>query len=473
MQVFGQDDFVIASASAVSAPRTLLATTDSHNFVALQKISDLPQNDASQNANQNRSQNSDIPQSVSKEQVASHSLSACDAAASSDEPDCYSSPIAENSSFQLFRGGSRLKLSGWVEAGFYTNARGAKSAYDPNDGGMLENSGNGPIYGIGRRTTNFNANQILARIVREMDCKNTFDWGFQADFVYGMMGTELQSYGDETFDYGWGGGVERDYSLAMYQLYGEIGYKKLTARYGKFGSPIGYAPIESWDKFFYTDPYAYNLTPGTHTGVLLRYQLTDDLTLTAGWTAGLETGFANKYGDDAIIAGLELTLTENAIFNYCMTRGRRCNDISNRLANGGGDDDFFIHSLYYDWNISEKWEYVLDSTLVNLNERGGLRYSAYGIGNHLFYSLDDADRWKIGFRAEWIRDAGILGYADGVGVKNNSDYVELTLGLNFNPTEHLRIRPELRYDCSYKNAIFNNGTKREQLSGGFAVLYGF
>ncbi|MDR1382515.1 MAG: porin [Planctomycetaceae bacterium] len=465
-RIFGQVGFAVADASATAAPKTL-TTTDSYDFVSLQKISDVPPNDVPQSVNQNLSQND------SNEHVAPDSVSACDAAASCVEPDCYSSQSAENAQFQLFRGGSRLKVSGWVEAGLYTNAYGAKAAYDPNGDGMLENSGNGPIYGIGRRTTNFNANQILARIAREMDCENTLDWGFQADFIYGMVGTELQSYGDESFDYGWGGGIERDYSLAMYQLYGEVGYKKLTARYGKFGSPIGYSPIESWDKFFYTDPYSYNLVPGTHTGVLLNYQLTDNLTLIAGWTTGLETGFANKYGDDAIIAGLELTLTENATFNYCMTRGRQRNNISDRLANGGWNNDFFIHSLYYDWNISDKWEYVLDSTLVNLNERGGLRYSAYGIGNHLFYSLDDNDRWKIGFRAEWVRDNGILGYTDASGSNNHSDYVGLTLGLNFNPTKHLRIRPELRYDCSYKNAIFNNGTKREQLSGGFAILYGF
>jgi len=366
---------------------------------------------------------------------------------------------SRNSSFCLLRNGSRLKLTGWVESGLYANAHGATSRYDSD--GLMRNSGNGPNFGDGLRTTNYNMNQLWGRLVREMDCQNGLDWGFQGDLLYGMYGYGVQS--QDSFDNGWGKG---DYGFGFHQLYGELGYKKLSARYGKFGTPIGWEETGSWDNFFYSHSYCFNIEPCTHTGAMLYYQLTDGLKLASGWTAGMENSFANRFGDQSLIAGLELALTKNSEFYYYMTQGRL-----NDSFGGGYATDYFIQSLCFEWNLTDKLTYVCQYNLNNSNELGGDRLFAYGINNHWIYRIDD--KWGIGFRAEWLRDNGILAYEDASGNSNDSDYVALTLGLNFNPTEHLRIRPEIRYDHAYKTPIFAHGTKNEQLSGGFAVLYGF
>jgi len=385
-------------------------------------------------------------------------------------PSCRSKGNAEDSPFRLFRDGSRLKFEGWVESGLFTNAHGATSKYGPDGEGLLDNSGNGPNFGAGLRTTDYNMNQLWGRFIREMNCENGLDWGLRADLLYGMNGYGVQS--EDSFDSGWGKG---DYGLGFHQLYAEMGYKKLTALYGKFGTPIGWESTPSWDNFFYTHSYCFNIEPCTHTGVLLSYQLIDELKLVGGWSAGMESGFANRYGDQSVIAGLELALTEKCTLYYYMTQGKLKNGLDAKgfdRFSSGLDTNYFIQSLCFEWLPTEKWTYEFQYNLNNLNEfGGGDRVSAYGINHHLIYKIND--KWGVGLRAEWLRDNGVLAYEDMFGNSNNSDYVELTLGVNFNPTERLRIRPEIRYDHAYKNPIFAYGTKNEQFSGGFAVLYGF
>ena len=376
---------------------------------------------------------------------------------------------SDDSSFRLFRSGSRLHFNGWVESGLYTNAHGATSKYAPGGGGLMENSGNGPNFGRGLRTTDFNMNQIWSRLSREMQCENGLDWGFRADLLYGMSGYGVQS--EDSFDHGWGSG---DYGLGFHQLYGELGYHKLTARYGKFGTPIGWEETASWENFFYSHSYCFNIEPCTHTGAMLYYQLTDGLKLAGGWTAGMESGFANRYRDSSLLAGLELALTQKSMLYYYINQGTLRNGLDedgfDRFASGL-DSNYYIQSVCFEWRPTDKWTYVCQYNLNNTNEFGGDRVSAYGINNHLLYAINE--RWGMGFRAEWLRDNGVLAYEDIQGSSKHSDYVLLTLGLNFNPTENLRIRPEIRYDHAFKNAIYAYGTKNEQLSGGFALLYGF
>ena len=373
-------------------------------------------------------------------------------------PDCGTSGCSTGG---FFGNGSRFRFSGWVESGLYTNAHGATSLYSPTGDGLLRNSGNGPNFGPGLRTTDYNMNQLWGRFAREMDSTRGLDWGLRADLVYGMNGYGVQC--EDAFDNGWGRG---DYGFGFHQLYGEIGYKNLTARYGKFGTPIGWEETASWDNFFYTHSYCFNIEPCTHTGAMVYYRVTDGLKLAGGWTAGMENSFSNRYGDQSLIAGLELEVTKNSTLYYYMTQGRM-----NDSFGGGYVTDFFNQSVCFEWNPTDRWTYVLQYNLNNLNEFGGGRLSAYGINNHLIYHF--CDKWGLGLRAEWLRDNGVLAYEDAQGNNNDSDYLELTLGLNFNPSEHVRIRPEIRYDHAFKNAIFAHGTKNEQFSGGFAVLVGF
>ncbi len=393
------------------------------------------------------------------------------------EPSCLADPTCLpdcglEEDFRLFRKGSRLKFSGFVDSGLHTNAFGATTRYFPDGDGMDYNSGNGPVFMPAQSSTSFGMRQLFGSLEREMDCSNGLDWGFRSDIMYGTWGYDIQSYGDETFDYGWGQG---DYGFGIFQLYGEVGYGRLSAKYGKFGTPIGLESTDSWDNFFDSRSLIFNLEPTTHTGALAAFELTDNLTLSGGWTAGIDSGFTNRYRDNALLAGLDWTLSDKSSAYYYISTGRLENgfdkDGDPRFDPGITHTDYFIHSLVFEHALTERLTWAVQYNLTNYNASNGERASAYGINNHLICRFND--KWALGLRAEWMRDNGILAYENAAGDSVNSDYLELTLGLNFNPTEHLRIRPEIRYDHSYKNAIFNYGTKYEQLSGGFAVLYGF
>ena len=361
-------------------------------------------------------------------------------------------PACGSSVFKLFRGGSRIKVNGWIEAGIIGNSHGA----DYNGGAFL----------YAPQTTKFNVNQIWLSAEREMDASKGFDWGAKLDYMFGMEGPGVQSYGDESFDYNWN--TSDDYGSGFHQLFFTLGYKDFSIKVGKFGTPIGWEETRSWDNFFYSHSNAFYIEPCTHTGFLASYAVNDWLTVFAGWTAGMEN-FANRYNDNAFLGGFEAKLSENGMLYYYLTNGRehegRLRDGS--LRHGGlGDSDYFIQSICYEWNITDRWTYLFQYDLHNANYHG-VRWSAYAINNLLFYKIND--KWAAGLRFEWMRDNG--GDAGWLGPVA-SDYYEYTLGVNWNPTDHLRIRPEIRYDRAAEAKPFGNN-RSDQFSGGFAVLWGF
>ncbi len=364
-----------------------------------------------------------------------------------------------SSTFKLFRGGSRLKVNGWVEAGIIGNSHGA----DFNGGTFLYAPG----------TSKFNLNQLWLAVEREMDSSKGFDWGAKLDYLFGMQGPGAQSYGDESFDYNWD--TSDDYGSGINQLYGTLGYKKFSINIGKFSTPIGWEGTASWSNFFYSHANSYYIEPTSHTGFLARYAVNDWLTVFGGWTTGHEN-FSNRYNDNAFLGGVEAQVTEKLKLYYYLSNGRQHDGLmrdgetwrNGSIIDGAplGDNDYFIQSLVWELQISDKWYYVGYWDLNNSNCEN-VRWSAYGINNHLIYTIND--KWAVGLRFEWFRDNG--GPASWLN-DTPSDYYEYTLGVNWNPTDHLRIRPEIRYDVAKGATPFGND-RGDQFSGGFGILYGF
>ena len=366
--------------------------------------------------------------------------------------------VCGSSMFKLFRGGSRLKVNGWIEAGIIGNAYGAYS--------------NGGTFLYGPSMSRFNVNQIGLSFQREMDASKGFDWGGHADFLFGIQGKGVRCIGDESFDYGWSSD-DADYGFGANQFYVTLGYKKLSVDIGKIGTPIGWEGTRSWDNFFFSHSNVYYIEPITHTGFLASYAVNDRLTVFGGWVAGMEN-FVNRFGDNAFLGGFEVSVTKNGKLYYYLYQGRQYEGqlpFSKGWRNGGvGDVDYFLQSICYEWNITDRLTYLFQYDLNNLNPCNPLedRWSAYGINNHLLYTIND--HWAVGFRFEWMHDnGGNNGWLYGPG-----DYYQYTWGLNWNPTEHLRIRPEIRYDIAHGVTPFGkNLDKSDQFSGGIGILWGF
>ena len=372
-------------------------------------------------------------------------------------------PVCGSSTFKLFRDGSRLKINGWLEGGIIGNSHGAKS----NGGTSLAAPGE----------ARFNLNQIALVAEREMDTSRGFDWGAKADFMFGMQGPIVQSLGDESFDAKWN--ASDYYGSGFNQLCLTLGYKDFAVKIGKFGTSIGWEGTLSWDNFFYSHSNVYYIEPVTHTGFLASYALNDRLTVFGGWTAGMDN-FANRYNDNGFLGGFEAQVTPKGKVYYYLYKGRKHEGI---LPSGGsrnddlGDLDYFIQSICYEWNVTKRLTYVFQYDLNNCNptDRTRARWSAYGINNHLLYTIND--QWAAGFRFEWMRDGGgETSWLSDIS-PDAGDYYQYTLGLNWNPTEHLRIRPEIRYDIAHGDGVLPFGRegnrKSEQFSGGIGLLWGF
>jgi len=351
-----------------------------------------------------------------------------------------------------------LTFNGWIDTGVYTNSHGFNN--------------NGPMHTGSQRRTDFVMSQLYFGFEKEMNTRRGFDWGARTDFVYGAHAGSMQTYGDETFDFGWGAN-KHGYEMSAYKLYGTLGYKDLSVKVGKFVTIIGWEESASKNNFFYSHSYCYWIEPATHMGVLADYALTDRLSLSAGWVTGEDSSFANPNDNGAILTGFSYSLTENATVYYAFNGGKQ-----RYIGAVGGIDawnDYFIQSICLEWMPTERLTYVLQYDLRNDNVRGGARTSAYGINNHVLYKLND--QWGVGARLEWLRDNGAWVHADP------ADYYQITLGLNWNPRENVRIRPEVRYDLSNgskpfgPSAVFGGypdvDRHSHQVSGGCAVIVSF
>jgi len=354
-------------------------------------------------------------------------------------------------------------FGGWVEMGVYANSHG--------------NRDNGPMYVSSHRRTDFQMNQFYLFAEKEMNTRRGFDWGARADLVYGTDVDAMWSFGDQTFDYGWGMN-RHGYGMSAYQLYGTLGYKDLNIKIGKFIGYVGWEEAGSKNNHFYSHSYCYWIEPATHSGVLATYALSDRFSVSAGWTAGADTSFHNRFNDNAILTGFNLSLSDRATVYYWINAGRE----NNGWHRGDfrfydptiSHNDYFIQSVVLERALSDRFTHVLQYNLRNDNfaHAGGTksRLSAYGINNHFLYQL--TNRLTAGTRVEWLRDNG------GYFVEDTSaNYWQVTLGLRWDVTDHLSFRPEVRYDWSRGATPFapvgGVGTRSHQVSGGGGMVVSF
>ena len=337
---------------------------------------------------------------------------------------------------------SPFTFGGWVEAGVYTNSRSSRE--------------NGPVHLASKSRNDFQMNQLYFFGEKEMNTRRGLDWGGRVDLAYGTDYGVMQTL-DGTFDADWGTN-KHGYGMAAYQLYGTLGYRDLSVKVGKFATPLGWEAVLSRDNFFYSHSLCFLIEPTSHTGALATYDMSDRLSLNAGWTTGTDSSFKNPGKNSALLAGLTYSLTNNATVYYWLSTGKQYDEMMDMR------NDLFIQSLCLEWALTKRFTYLLQYNLRNDNKRDGDRLSAYGINNHFLYKL--TDKVSAGTRLGWLRNNGSADLTDA------SDYWEVTLGLRWDPIGFLSIRPEVRYDWCQGGATPFAG-KKDQASGGFGMVVSF
>jgi len=314
----------------------------------------------------------------------------------------------EGDPWELYPEGPRgLKIGGWFQAGYHNKTDGRFNSH-PN-------------------RLHLHQGYLYAEKVADGQCG--WDWGFRTDLVYGVDGQDMQAFGNNPGEWDFRNGFDHgSYGWALPQAYAELAYNDLSVKIRHFYTIEGFEYVMAPANFFYSHSLTnYNSEPFTHTGVLASYQASDELTVHGGWTLGWDTGFDQYAQGNNFLGGVDYQLTDNVTVLYMLCAG-----------NLGWRGEGYSHSLVFDFSLTERLNYVLESDWVETDGWYDTADNFYaqerddiGINQYLFYELNAC--WKLGGRIEWWKRDGASAY-------------EATAGVNWRPHPNFVLRPEIRYN---------------------------
>ncbi len=305
--------------------------------------------------------------------------------------------------FRLFGTTARgTEVGGWLMSGWHTD-----------DNGLFNNDDD---------RLRLHQGWIYAENKADQCCN--WDVGYRFDLVYGVDGLDLQAKGnspagapedwDNDFDHG-------IYGWAVPQAYAEFARGRHSILAGKFFSPLGYESLMGPQSFFYSHSFSRFFTqPFTLSGVLSRFDYTNDLQLLNGVTAGWDTGYDQTNGGATYVGGFRYHPCAPINFSYLVSAG-----------NTGYLGEGWNHNFITDVMLTDRMNYVVETNILNLDNNDD-----FSVVNYLLYRVNPCI--GVGTRFEWYRSDRFTGV-------DNSTY-SWTSGLNVNTIPNLIWRPEVRVD---------------------------
>jgi len=325
-----------------------------------------------------------------------------------------------------------IEIGGWVDQGISVVANMPADRY------------NGVVT-FNDRDDEYQMNQFWM-FMEKLAYTGGYGWavGGRIDFVYGtdarftQASDGLEARWDQT---------ERFYQAALPQFYADLAYNDLTIRAGHFFTILGYEVVQAPQNFFYSHAYTMQYgEPFTHTGMLAIYDMSDRISVTAGFHRGIDQ-FDDTDGWDTLgfIGAVHLASWNDATaVDFAITSGEQ-----------GPDNNTVIYSIVATWNVTDRLVYVIQNDLGQSVGGGVLAQQRmriaewFGINQYILYQINPC--WAAGARIEWFRDRdGTRVHGLGDGNLNQSrfsgDFYEITLGLNWTPHPNVIVRPEVRWD---------------------------
>ncbi|HUG19649.1 MAG TPA: outer membrane beta-barrel protein [Planctomycetaceae bacterium] len=283
-------------------------------------------------------------------------------------------------------------------------------------------------------------NQLWFYLEQVADGSDGVGYGYRADVMYGLDADDTVAFGaSNSFDnrHNFNHGI---YGFAIPQLYGEVAYGDWSMKAGHFYTLVGYEVVPATGNFFYSHAYTmFNNEPFTHTGVLSTYKASENVTLYNGYTLGWDTGFDRFDDGGNFLGGASVGVGDNLTVTYILTVG----DL-------GWRGEGYSHSIVADFALTDKWNYVFQTDLVETNSAAAGDPNGdhqFAFNQYLFYTIND--KLKAGLRAEWWKTGGGAWTTAAFGAPTGSlDIYEVTAGLNIAPMDNVMIRPEVRHDWS-------------------------
>jgi len=359
-------------------------------------------------------------------------------------------------------GCTKINITGWLDMGWTGNTDNPASRY------------NGTLAPNDRNEFQFNQlYMVMERPLKTDDCN--WDIGGRVDLLYGTDYIYCESLGFETNPDGspkWNAGI--DYGLAMPQAYVDIGYGKMDLKVGRFYTIIGYESMMAISNFFYSMNYALRYAePTTHTGGLLTYKHSDELSLFIGGVNGQDEtdGVVDSFGT---LTGFAYTPKDKKYaLNFAIMTG--CLDPTNDLTVYAPRTYF---STYLTYNFNKKWQSVTqwDAGWQQNYDLQGEVADFWSFTQYLFYTINDC--WKAGLRYDMfvddqatklggLRFGGLPGGNPLPLPSGNAGTVQaITAGLNWTPNPNFRLRPELRWDWYGGSGLplFDDRTQNRQFT---------
>ncbi len=350
---------------------------------------------------------------------------------------------------------SKWFVGGHLEAGVYSPSNGRRNSFRS---GFPDSKSGGGATLFNTPQSDWQLNQLYLNIGKEVDSRRGLDFGGRVDFMYGTDAVYVQSVGlerngDRSL---WNSG---EYYTAIPQVFVEFGYKNFNVKFGKFLSPMDEETILSTDRFFYSLSETALELPQTFTGVVGAWEINKRLTVLGGWVSGEDETFGGKRSS-AFLGDVFYRWTKHISVGYSAFVRMNSRD---RI-----DGDTFVQSFSVNYS-SAKWDTKFE--WISRNPKSGTegRLDSYGLRQELIYKVDP--HWSVGSRIEWMRrhTKSGLGY----------DRYTITFGVNWKPTPHITIRPEIKYEnCDgnkpyYKPKDGSPGGRRDRFTGGASAVITF
>jgi hypothetical protein len=309
-------------------------------------------------------------------------------------------------------------------------------------------------------------NQLDLTIERRVNYRNAHDWdfGFLVEQIYGADAGLIHANG--LFDYyDSPRKPENQYDLtqAYFDIVVPVG-TGLRVRVGKFVNLVGYEainPTVGGVIDFYSRSFVFaSGYPFTHTGVLGTYDLTPDVTVTAGVTRGDDQAVRDDNGAVSFLGSVNWVINKQlALYVSNSTGPEQPKDESHYRTTWDA-------TLYY--TPTDRLDTALTGYFLYdaAGVPGGGSGELYDVAALAAYRLNDY--LTVKGRFEWMYDQS------GVRIPKGTDLYGVTAGLTITPLPHdhwgsnLKIRPELRYDAS-NDPVFNG--KDHQFTFGIDAVY--
>lgn len=310
---------------------------------------------------------------------------------------------------------------------------------------------------------------IALNIHKDIEPNNEkFDIGHGLDLLYGSDARFTKSNGmldhnGFVFD-GAGDGPENQFDItqAFVTFNLPVG-RGLLITAGKFISPIGYEYVDPRKNTLYSHGFVYEFgSPYSQSGVMGRYNLADNMQVSAGITRGWDQSLEDNNGKVDFLASVDYMPDDQWSYTLTLSTGPQSD-------NPDGWQTVFDFLVGY--TMDEYWYFGGEATLGHEADLpGGGDGWWYGLAVYPSYQLNEMI--SLNGRVEWFGDPD---GARGVGADNVFSVTAGVAIMPFYKTDYgniLTIRPELRWDFADDDA-FDAGTDDQQLTFGIDAVFAF